>query len=211
MKIEIWSDVICPWCGLGQHRLDAALATFPGRAEVTVVHRSFELAPSFPKDTVVPIRDLLRTKYRLSDAQAAESTGRIEALAAAEGLSPYNVGKNHVGNTRLAHEMLAFAEEQGLEAAAWARIYRAYFGEGRAIFDEDSLVALATEIGLPAPEVREALRSGRYGSKVEADSKAAKKLGCTGVPFIVIDGRFRIEGAQAMEVFRATLERAASS
>lgn len=211
MNIEIWSDVICPWCGLGQHRLDAALAAFSGQANVTVVHRSFQLDPSFPPGSVVPVRDMLRTKYRLNDAQVAEATGRIEALAAAEGLTPYNVGNNRVGNTRRAHELLAFAAERGLEAAAWTRIYRAYFGEGRSIFDVDSLVALATEIGLSEPEVRAALGSGRYVAKVEADSQAAKELGCTGVPFIVIDRRFRIAGAQPTAVFRTTLERAASA
>ncbi|GDX79615.1 protein disulfide-isomerase [Deltaproteobacteria bacterium] len=211
MRIEIWSDVICPWCGLGQHRLDAALAAFADRGEVEVVHRSFELDPSFPAGKVISAPELLRTKYRLDDAQIAAATGRIEALAASDGLTPYNVGNNVVGNTRLAHELLAMAADHGMEAEAWKRLYRAYFGEGRSIFDVDSLAALGQELGLGRDAVREALSTGRYTATVRADGAAAKALGCTGVPFVVIDGKFRIAGAQATGVFRSTIERAWAS
>jgi predicted DsbA family dithiol-disulfide isomerase len=206
VNIEIWSDVICPWCGLGQHRLDAALAAFPHRDGVTVTHRSFQLDPSAPAATR-PVRDMLRQKYGMNDAQLDASARRIEALAAADGLQPYHVGDNRVGNTRLAHELLAFAAERGREDAAWKRLYRAYFGEVRSIFDVDALVALAEDIGLDGTEARDALTTGRYTAKVEADGREARRLGCTGVPFVVIDRRFAVAGAQPLETFRAALER----
>lgn len=208
MKIEIWSDVICPFCGIGQHRLDAALADFPHRDQVQVVHRSFQLDPSYPAGAPRPAKEMLRTKYRMSDAEVRANTARIEAMAAADGLSPYKVGDNLVGNTRMAHELLAFAAERGLEDAAWKRLYRAYFGEGRSIFDLDALVALGVEIGLDAGEAREALTSGRYAAKVEADGREARALGATGVPFVVIDRRNGVAGAQPLEAFRSALARA---
>ncbi len=208
MKIEIWSDIICPWCGIGQHRLDTALAAFEHRAEVQVVHRSFQLDPSFPMGRTQPVSELLRSKYGMTEAQLAASTHRITALAAAEGMVPYKVGENSVGNTRMAHELLAFAAEQGLEDAAWKRLYRAYFGEGRSVFDLDALVALAAEIGLDPGATREALTSGRYIAKVEADGRGARALGATGVPFVVVDGRYGIAGAQPVAVFKDALQQA---
>ena len=211
MKIEIWSDVICPWCGIGQHRLEAALADFPHRDEVEVVHKSFQLDPRFPPGTTVTSTEMLRTKYRLTDAQILANTSRIEALAAADGLKPYRVTGNLVGNTQKAHELLAFAAERGLEDAAWKGLYRAYFGEARSVFDVESLVVLAVELGLDVVEAREALTSGRYAAKVAADAKEAQTLGATGVPFVVIDRRFGISGAQPTETFRAALARAWSA
>lgn len=208
MKIEIWSDVICPFCGIGQHRLDAALADFEHREDVEVVHRSFQLDPSFPPGTTRPTGEMLRAKYGMSQAQLEANTGRIEAMAAADGLSPYKVGDNLVGNTRLAHELLALAAERGLEDAAWKRLYRAYFGEGRSIFDLESLVPLGVEVGLQEDEIREALTSGRYTDKVEADGREARALGATGVPFVVIDRRLGMSGAQPLEVFRGALAKA---
>lgn len=208
MKIEIWSDVICPWCGLGEHRLDRALADLGGGDDFEVVHRSFQLDPSFPAGTTVPVRQLLRQKYRMSEVQLQASTARIEALAVADGLAPYRVGQNVMGNTRLAHKMLALASDRGLEDAAWKRLYRAYFGEGRSIFDLDALVVLGVEIGLIDVDIREAVATGRYRARVEADGREARARGATGVPYVVIDGRTVVAGAQPIEVVRATLAEA---
>src|SRR5690606_28049777 len=198
MKIEIWSDVICPWCGLGQHPLEKALAGFEHRADVEVLHRSFQLDPSFPNRTE-PVRSMLARKYRMNDAQLDATFRRVESLAAAEGLSPYVVGDNVVGNTRLAHELLAMASERGLEGAAWKRLYRAYFGERRSIFDLESVAALGAELGLDAADVRAALLEGRYRARVEADGREARALGASGVPFVVIDRKYAVAGAQPVE------------
>lgn len=208
MKVEIWSDVICPWCGIGQHRLDAALKEFAHRDDVEVVHKSFQLDPSFPVGTTKPVREMLRQKYGMSESQLRANMERIEGLAKLDGLQPYKVGSNDVGNTGYAHALLAWAAEQGMEDAAWKRLYHAYFGEGGSIFDVDALVALAVELGLDGEGAREAITSGRYARKVTEDHEEARSLGATGVPFVVIDRKYGIAGAQPVATFRAALEQA---
>lgn len=207
MKVEIWSDVVCPWCGIGQHRLDQAIASFEHREDVEIVHHSFQLdasAPPSPK----PVREMLAKKYGMDEAQLKATFGRIEALAASEGLAPYIVGDNLVGNTRLAHELLALATSRGMEDAAWKRLYRAYFGEQRSIFDAESLARLGEEIGLDPAEVRAAFEEGRFTTQVESDGRKARALGASGVPFVVIDDKYAVAGAQTAEAFREVLDRA---
>jgi len=206
MKIEVWSDIVCPWCGLGKHRLDAALARLPRADEVEVIYRSFQLDPGAPSDPV-SVKELLTAKYGLDDAGFASVTGHVEALAAAEGLTPYHVADNRAGNTSLVHQLLAMASEYGLASRAWDRAYHAYFGEQRSIFDVDSLVELGSEIGLDAEAVREALSTGRYISRLQADLMDARRVGVTGVPFFVIDGRYAVSGAQPPEVLLQVLDR----
>ena len=199
MRIDVWSDLVCPWCGLGKHRLDAALDRLPDREDVQVVYRSFQLDPNAPAQPQT-VRQLLRSRYGLDEAGFAEVTGRVESLASAEGLVPYHVGDNLTGNTALAHELLALAAEHGVAEAAWDRLYRAHFGERRSIFDLESLVELGSEIGLDRNAVREALETRRYSSRVAADAADARRMGVTGVPFFLIDGRYGISGAQPSEV-----------
>jgi len=207
VKVEIWSDVICPWCGIGQNRLDLALAAFEHRDDVEVVHRSFQLdenAPMTPRSA----REVIAKKYGVSEAQMTAMAERIESVAAADGLGPYHVADNLTGNTRQAHELLALAADRGFEDAAWKRLYHAHFGEKRSIFDRDALVALGVEIGLDPVEVRAVLNDGRYKDRVEADGQQARAFGSTGVPFVVIDRRYAVAGAQPVEVFREALEQA---
>jgi len=207
MKIEIWADLICPWCGLGLHRLERALAAFAHRDQVEIVHHSFQLDPD-ASETPQPVSDLLKKKYGLDDAAFHASTGKLEALAAADHLTPYHVADNVVGNTSLAHELLALAADRRLSEPGWKRLYRAYFGEQRPIFDVESLVELGSEIGLDPVETREALTDRRYRDRVVADGEAAQALGSTGVPFVVIDRRVVVAGAQSIDVFREALEHA---
>jgi predicted DsbA family dithiol-disulfide isomerase len=204
MQVEIWSDIICPWCGLGQHRLELALAGFAHRDAVTVAHRSFQLDPRAPA-TPRPVREMLRERG-YDEAAMAASWARIEAQAARDGLSPYLLD-NLVANTGPAHELLALASERGLEAAAWRRMYRAYFGERLSIFGVDALVERGLEIGLDPGEIREALADRRYRARVEREAREAGALGAGGVPFVVIDRRIAIAGAQPLEIFRQALER----
>ncbi|HEX2053806.1 MAG TPA: DsbA family oxidoreductase [Actinomycetota bacterium] len=199
MRIDVWSDLICPWCGLGKHRLEAALVQLPDPADVEVVFHSFQLDPYAPSEPK-PVRDLLRQKYGLDEKGFRTSTGRIEAMAEAEGLTPYHVGDNLSGNTGLAHQLLAMAAEHGRSEAAWDRLYRAHFGERRSIFDLESLVELGSEIGLDPAEVREALKTGRYAGEVADDASRARAIGVTGVPFYLIDGKYGVSGAQPAEI-----------
>lgn len=207
MKIEIWSDLVCPWCGLGQHRLDQAVAAFEHSKEVEVVHRSFQLDPNFSSQPR-PVKAFLAERRGMNEAQMKATFGRIEAMAASEGLSPYTVGDNFIGNTRLAHEFLALAAQKGFEDKAWKHLYKAYFGEKRSIFDLDTLVALGVEIGLNPVEVKAALTEGRFRAKVEADGREARELGSSGVPFVVVDRKYVVSGAQSADTFLQVLQRA---
>jgi predicted DsbA family dithiol-disulfide isomerase len=207
MRVEVWADIICPWCGLGLHRLGAALAQFPGRADVEVVHRSFQLDPSFPAGQVIGSREMLLGKG-LSDGQIRQSQARIEAMAASEGLHPYHVAGSQVGSTSLAHELLAYATGAGRHTQAWQRMFHAYFGEQRPVFTVPGLLELAQEIGLDPAGAQEALSSRRYAAQVGADAREAARLGATGVPFFVIDRRYGISGAQPAGLLLEALEQA---
>src|SRR5580700_526960 len=135
MKIEVWADIICPWCGLGLYRMKQALAQFPRAAEVTIVHRSFQLDERAATGSTEPVRAMLHRKMGASDAQIARMTGQIEQMARAEGLQPYQVLDNRVGNTSLAHELAAWATDLGRGPEMWDALFVAYFGEARSIFD----------------------------------------------------------------------------
>jgi predicted DsbA family dithiol-disulfide isomerase len=205
MRIDVWSDLTCPWCGLGKHRLEAAISRLPADEQPEVVYHSFQLNPNAPVEPT-SVREMLTARYGLDDAGFLRATGRVEELAEAEGLTPYHVGDNLSGNTALAHQLLALAAERGLAEQAWDRLYKAHFGERRSIFDVDSLVELGAEAGLEAGEVREALESGRYAAQVEADGRAARSVGATGVPFFVFDNKYAVSGAQPPEVLMSVFE-----
>jgi predicted DsbA family dithiol-disulfide isomerase len=199
MKLEVWSDIVCPWCGIGHHRLQRALARFEHADAVEVHYRSYQLDKHAPEDTTWPVREHLMGKYGLDEAGVEGMLGKIEQVAAADGLTPYRLRDNIRGNTGLAHELCAFATARGLGPAAWARMYRAYFGEARSIFDIDSLVPLGVEIGLDETELRHALTERRYRFTVDNDDHAARSRGVEGVPFHIFAGRYILPGAETVE------------
>jgi predicted DsbA family dithiol-disulfide isomerase len=210
MRVDIWSDVVCPWCYVGKRRFERALDAFEDRAGVQVVHRSFQLDPARPKGVTQKRRDMLMAKYRLSAAQVEVMDARMEETAAAEGLE-YHLGDGVTGNTFDAHRLLHLAAAEGRQDETVERLYRAYFTEQRSIFDADSLSALAVEAGLPAAGVRDVLGTDRYADAVAADLREAQMLGAHGVPFFVFDHRFGVSGAQASDVFAQVLARARDS
>jgi predicted DsbA family dithiol-disulfide isomerase len=205
MRIDIWSDLVCPWCYIGKRRFETALAAFRHAGEVEVVHRAFQLDPTMPKGQLFRHRDVLMRKYRMTEAQVAASQARLEQLAAAEGLE-YHLAESRTGNTLDAHRLVQFAREQGRQDAVIERFFHAHFTEGRSLFDEESLIALSDEAGLT--DAAPVFASTRYADDVVRDHQEANALGANGVPFFVIDGRYGISGAQAVEVFSEALERA---
>ena len=210
MRIDIWSDIVCPWCYVGKRRFERALASFEDRAAVEVVHRSFQLDPSRPKGQTQNRRAMLMAKYGLSVEQVEVLDARMEQTAAAEGLE-YHLREDGVtGNTFDAHRLLQLSGACGRQDAVVERFYRAYFTEGRSIFEPAALTALAVEAGLGEAEVREVLTGDAYADVVAADMREARTLGVNGVPFFVIDRRFGVSGAQPTEVFEQTLARARS-
>src|SRR5215831_18101302 len=208
MRIDIWSDLVCPWCYIGKRRLEKALADFPGREHVEIVHRSFQLNPSASLGKTSRRRDYLMAKYGWSTAQAEKIDADMERRAAADGLEYHLSPEGLTGNTFDAHRLVHLAREQGRQDAAVERFFRAYFTEQRSLFDHASLSTLATDIGLSRDEVKRVLDGDEYSDAVAADSDEAHALGVTGVPFFVFDGRLGVSGAQSIDVFREVLSRA---
>jgi predicted DsbA family dithiol-disulfide isomerase len=201
MNVDIWSDVVCPWCYLGKRRFEQALSTFDGRDDVRIAHRSFQLDPTRPKGQTSSRRAMLRSKYRLSEDQVRAMDHKMEQTAAAEGLEYHLTEAGLTGNTLDAHQLVHLAASHGREDKMLERLYKAYFTEQRSVFDLESLVSLAIDEGLDSTEVRKALEGGRYVDAVARDLNEARSLGVTGVPFFMIDGRYGISGAQAADVF----------
>src|SRR5688572_23857695 len=141
MRIDVWSDIVCPWCYIGKRRLERALAGFDGRDDVEVVHRSFQLNPAAPRDRTSDRADGLKAKYGLSQLELQAMEARLLSVAREEGLDFHIADVS--GNTFDAHRVVQMARARGMQDAALERLFRAYFVEGRAIFDVDSLVALA--------------------------------------------------------------------
>ncbi|HLM07174.1 MAG TPA: DsbA family oxidoreductase [Blastococcus sp.] len=207
MQVEVWSDVVCPWCYIGKRRLEAALEQFPHRDQVEVVWRSFQLDPSIPEGETHPTLPALAAKYGTSVEAMRANMARVEELAAAEGLE-YHLADGVSGNTLRAHELLHLAAERGQGGELKERLLHAHFEEGRSVFDVDSLVALGAEVGLDETEAREALADRRYLAAVRQDGATAQALGATGVPFFVVDRKYGAAGAQPAELLLQILERA---
>jgi predicted DsbA family dithiol-disulfide isomerase len=207
VRVEVWSDVVCPWCYIGKRRLETALERFGHRDDVEVVWRSFQLDPSVPEGETHSTLPALAEKYGRSVEEMRGTMRHVEETAAGEGLR-YDLANGVSGNTLLAHELLHLAAERGLQAEVKERLLHAHFEEARSVFDVDSLVALAAEAGLDEGEVRAALADHRFRPAVEDDIATARALGATGVPFFVVDRRYGASGAQPAELLLQVLERA---
>ena len=207
MRVDIWSDLVCPWCYIGKRRFEKALATFPNRSHVEIVHRSFQLDPTMPPGQLFRHRDVLMRKYRMSATEVAAAQARLENLAAEEGLE-YHLVESMTGNTLDAHRLVHFARQQGNQDAVIERFFRAHFTEGRSLFDHASLTALAEEAGLHGAAAM--LDTTLFAEQVRKDHEEANSLGANGVPFFMVDNRYGISGAQAAHVFAEVLARAYS-
>jgi len=208
MRIDVWSDLVCPWCYIGKRRLERALADFPDKERVEIVHRSFQLNPSAPTGTTARRRDYLMAKYGWSAPQAQKIDADMEVRAAADGLEYHLSAEGLTGNTFDAHRLVHLARERGRQDGAVERFFRAYFTEQRSLFDHASLATLAADIGLDPNEVQQVLEGDEYSGAVAADNDEARALGVTGVPFFVFDRRLGVSGAQPVEVFADVLTQA---
>jgi len=210
VKIDIWSDIVCPFCYLGKRRLEGALAQFEHADEVEVTWHSFELDRNAEPASDAALVDLVAAKYGTTREQAVAQHRSMAAAAAELGLT-FNWEQARYGNTFDAHRVVHLAAEQGLADAAHERLMRAYFTDGLAVGDREVLVRLATEIGLDDGAVRTMLESDDYGNHVRSDEATAKMLGIESVPFFVFDRKYGVSGAQPVEVFSQALETAWST
>jgi predicted DsbA family dithiol-disulfide isomerase len=207
MKVEIWSDVACPWCYIGKRRIETALDQFEQRDQVEVIWRSYQLDPQAPRISDKTVNAILSQKYGMSEQQAVAANQRVSSLAAAEGLE-YRMDKARYGNSFDAHRLIHLAAAHQLQDAMEERFFKAYFTEGLALGEAETLVKLATEIGLNEDEVRGVLASDAYANEVRADIQRARRLGIQGVPFFAIDEKYGVSGAQPAEVLKEVLEQA---
>jgi predicted DsbA family dithiol-disulfide isomerase len=195
VQVEIWSDVICPWCYVGKRRFEQALERFDGRKDAEVIWRSFELDQTAPQQYPGTLDEMLAMKYDVSIQQAAAMNARVTAAASEVGLG-YRLSIARPGNTFDAHRLLHFAASRQLGTRATERIMHAYFCEGLAVGDRTALVHLAPEFGIAESEAHAMLESSAYSGEVRADEARAAAFGITGVPFFVLGEKLGISGAQ---------------
>lgn len=205
MRVDIWSDIICPWCYIGKARFERALEAFEHADEVEVEFHSFQLDPSAPREPA-PMLEALAAKYGMTDEQARAADAGVAANAEREGL-PFTGDRPHA-NTFDAHRLLHLAKDRGVQREAVEALFAAYFGEGADVFGREKLVELAQKAGLEAGEARRVLDGDHYADRVREDAGRARELGASGVPFFVIDERYGISGAQPSDVFAQVLQKA---
>jgi len=207
IKVDIWSDVQCPWCYIGKRKFETGVERFGG--EVEVEYHSFELSPDTPVDYEGSTRDYLSARKGLPAGDVDRMLEHVTAVAESVGLE-YDFDAVHQTNTVLAHQLLHHAKARGLQAAMKERLLRAYFTEGRHVGRAAELADLAAEVGLDRDEALRALESGEHLAAVKADVAQARAYGINGVPFYVIDGRYGISGAQDADVFASALAQVAA-
>lgn len=207
MRIEVWADVVCPWCYIGKRRLEKAIAGFGHGHEVEVVYRSYELDPFAPEVGTESTVTVLGRKFGADEAGTRAMMARADEVAAAEGLTFAHADALHA-RTLTAHRLLHLAKAEGRQHELMEQVLAAYFTRGESVGDHDVLRAAAAGAGLDAGRVDEVLASDEFRDDVMADVAQARAYGSSGVPFFVIDGRFGISGAQPTELFEQALEQA---
>ena len=208
MIIDVWSDVVCPWCFIGKRRLEKALSTFEHKDKVTIRHRAFQLQPDIT--STVPTAEHLAEKYQLEESQVKEMQANVCAIADGEGLC-YNLDDTLSGNTFDAHRLLLWSATIDRQDELLEAMYSAYFEKSQPLFSHEDLVAVSESIGINPDHVMEVLESNQFADQVLSDRKLASELGANGVPFFVFDMKYGISGAQPLEAFTQTLETAWNS
>lgn len=205
MIIDVWSDVVCPWCFIGKRRLEKALSGFEHKDEIIIRHRAFQLQPD--AQGVIPTGKHLAEKYRVSADQVKEMQANVCAVADGEGLC-YNLDDTLSGNTFDAHRVLLYAATINKHDELLEAMYSSYFENSLPLFSHPDICAVAESVGIPAVDVMNVLESDQFTNEVLADRDMATQLGATGVPFFVVDMKYGISGAQPLEAFVETINAA---
>jgi predicted DsbA family dithiol-disulfide isomerase len=199
MRIDIWSDIVCPFCAIGKAALDQAVAQTG--AEVEIVHHAFRLQPDAAPE---PVETMLARKYGLRGAQADAQQKRVTDMAAQVGLD-FHLSGTLIGDTGDAHVLLALAAEKDLQIPLLNTLYDAYFSKNKNVFDRETLFAIGEEVGLTRPDMAAALADANLAARVAQDEQTARAHGVNGVPFFVFDDRYALSGAQPVATFAAAL------
>ena len=206
MKIEIWSDIVCPFCYIGKRRLENALAKFPHADNVEIHWRSFELDAQAKPEPGVSLYKRLAAKYGNTEEWARQMSANMAQSAAELGLA-FDFDRAVGANTLHAHRLVHLAERHGKQDAAKERFFKAYLEEGEDLNDFATLTRLAVELGLPAAEVAQVLNSTEFEQNVRRDEYEARQIGVRGVPYFVFDDKYAVSGAQPAELFQEVLEK----
>jgi predicted DsbA family dithiol-disulfide isomerase len=207
MKVEIWSDVMCPFCYIGKRRFENALQQFEHKDEIEIEWKSFQLNPDMETDPDINISQYLADKKGWTLEYAKEMNAYVTQMAAEAGLE-YNFDKAVVANSFNAHRFSHLAKKHGRGIEAEEQLFKAYFTDSKNIDDQDTLIDLGTAIGLDAAEIKQVLESNAYADEVKHDIAEAQYLGIQGVPFFVMNNKYAVSGAQAVPVFEETLQKA---
>lgn len=207
MKIEIWSDIYCPFCYIGESYLKEALGKYPQGDKIELVYMSFELDPSLEKGQAYDTADYVAKKYHISPEQAVQNYKGIEKMGANRGLS-MNFDQAIITNTFDGHRLIHWAADQGKMTQMVDRLFKAHFEDGLHVGDYEVLANLAAEIGLDKEQALEVLASNAYADKVKEDQEEGVALGINSVPFFVFDRKFSLSGAQPVELFEEAIEKA---
>lgn len=207
MKVNIWSDIRCPFCYIGKHKFEAALEKFPHKDEVEVIWRSFELDPNLKTKPDINIYDFFADLKGVTREHAEHMNNQVSQSAREVGLE-FNFDKVIVANSFNAHRIIQLAKTKGLGAEAEEQFFKAQFADGRNIDDQETLIQIGISLGLNEKEVREVLASDAYAENVQEDISNAQSIGVRGVPFFVFNDQYAVSGAQSPAVFLQTLEKA---
>ena len=205
MIIDVWSDVVCPWCFIGKRRLEKGIADIKvanPNLDIQVRHRAFQLQPDI--EGIMPTKDLLADKYNIDVEKVSAMQANVCSIADGEGLC-YDLENTFSGNTMDAHRVLKWAESTGAAQELLEKMYSAYFEQSKPLFTHEDILAITDELGLDHASIITVLISDNYRDLVLQDQDVARQLGANGVPFFVIDMKYGISGAQPQEVFTQTL------
>ena len=207
MQIEIWSDIMCPFCYIGKRKFEAALSQFEGKDDIEIIWKSYQLSPDMVTDSSKNINQYLSEHKGISIQEAERMNAYVTNMAAKEGLT-YNFDKTVVANSFKAHQFAHFAKQYGKQDEAEEKLFQAYFTDGKNMDDDAVLIQLGAELGLDTTALKSALEDSMYAEEVLADIKEAEEIGVRGVPFFVFDRKYAVSGAQDSKVFLQTLEQA---
>lgn len=206
MKVEIWSDIVCPFCYIGKRRFEKALASFSQKDKVEVVYRSFQLDPDMKPEKGISVSQYLSEKKGIPLEQAREMNEYVTGMAKEEGLV-FDFGKAVISNTLLAHRLLQLAKQHHVQVQVKEKLMAAYFTEGKDIGDPVQLVQIGESAGLKGEDINAIFGNDKYAEEVETDQYMAQQLRVQGVPFFVFDNKYAVSGAQAVSVFSEVMQK----
>ncbi|MFN1219205.1 DsbA family protein [Chryseobacterium kwangjuense] len=205
MKIEIWSDVMCPFCYIGKHNFEQALEKLPFKNEVEVEWKSFQLDPTLdaakPQNTI----EYFKEKKGFPAEQASQMISQVAGIGRASGID-FNFDKALIINTFTAHKLLHLAKKHGKSSEMEEALFKAHFIDGKNVGDQEELISLAVSLGIDKDEARQALSSDEFNDGIRQDIQEAQNNGISSVPFFVLNGKYAVSGAQPAEVFAEALQ-----